>query len=63
MRVAIVTSARLPPEEGIGFHVCGLANELLERGHSVVLLATTPESGSANKQGGIPEGAEIVQKE
>lgn len=35
MRICIVTSAPLPPREGIGFHVWNLAVHLCRKGHSV----------------------------
>jgi glycosyltransferase involved in cell wall biosynthesis len=38
MRVCLITSAPLPPEEGVGYHVWNLACLLAKRGHRIGLI-------------------------
>src|ERR1035437_3361452 len=38
LRVAMLTSAPLPPREGIGFYAVNLAKELQKRGHAPTLI-------------------------
>ena len=38
LRIAMLTSARFPPEEGIGFYVYHLSRELMRTGHSVTII-------------------------
>lgn len=39
MRICLVTSARIPPIEGIGMHVHSLSCELTKRGHDVIIFS------------------------
>jgi glycosyltransferase involved in cell wall biosynthesis len=39
LRIALLTSAPLPPREGIGFHVVNLAAELRQRGHTPTIIS------------------------
>jgi len=42
MRVCLVTSSPLPPEEGIGFYVWNLTQKLLRKGHIVHIITRGP---------------------
>ena len=48
MRICIVTSAKLPPEEGIGNYVFGLSKELKRQGHQITIV--TRGAWGGNKQ-------------
>lgn len=38
MRICMITSSAFPPQEGIGYHVMNLSDELTRRGHEVDIL-------------------------
>ena len=38
MRICLITSSPLPPEEGVGFYVWNLARKLAQGGHSVQII-------------------------
>jgi glycosyltransferase involved in cell wall biosynthesis len=38
MRICLITSSPLPPEEGVGFYVWNLARKIAQRGHSVQII-------------------------
>jgi glycosyltransferase involved in cell wall biosynthesis len=38
MRICQITSASLPPEEGIGNYVFGLSTQLINKGHDVTVI-------------------------
>jgi glycosyltransferase involved in cell wall biosynthesis len=55
VRVAILTSAPLPPHEGIGFYVHHLAHELLRKGHTCEVITRGGARRVAYRAiGGIP---------
>lgn len=57
LRVALLTSAPLPPREGIGFYVLNLAQELQRRGHRPTLLT---RGGAYRTERRTIEGVEVV---
>jgi glycosyltransferase involved in cell wall biosynthesis len=38
MNVCIITSAKFPPEEGIGHYIYNMSKEFIKKGHNVVII-------------------------
>ena len=49
MRVCIITSAPMPPEEGMGYYVHNLAQHLTRKGHVVTLITRGDWRGAAQR--------------
>ena len=45
MRICVITSAKLPPEEGIGNYIYNMSKEFIRKGHNVTVITR----GSLNK--------------
>lgn len=57
LNVWMVSSTAFPPEEGIGYYVYNLSQELLDRGHSVTVVTR----GSARTERTTHGGIEVVK--
>lgn len=57
MRICHITSARIPPEEGIGYYVYNLSKKLIDREHEVTIITR----GSIRKEMGFVDGITVIK--